>query len=138
MDESQPREDNVLKVSRPFMLTLLCVFSLVFYGLISLLFLVAAFYPGSIARAINIYIPEGTVSSQRVIMIAIAGFCLHAFAMAGTVMILKMMKKGYIVFGIASLIISVYQLFQDKISFLTTLVYIVCIILFGLFYKKLK
>jgi hypothetical protein len=122
----------------PFLLSLLCVFSFVFFGIISLLFLISLFYSGSIIRIINEYIPERSVAPIQVILIVIAGFLLHSAAFTGTVLMLKMKKTGYILFGISVLIICLYQLFQDKISLFTTLFYIILIILFGLFYKKFR
>jgi len=132
-------EDMQVTPSKPpFLLSLLCVFSFVFFGLISLLFLTSLFYSGSIIRIINEYIPERPVAPARVILIVIAGFILHGAAFTGTVLMLKMKKTGYVVFGIAVLIICIYQLFQDKISLFITLFYIILIILFGLFYKKFR
>lgn len=131
-------ESQVLPSRPPFLLSLLCVFAFVFFGLISLLFLFSLFYSGSIIRVINEYIPEGSVTPNRIILVALFGFLFHGIAFTGTFLMLKMKKTGYVLFGIAALIICVYQLFQDKISLMTSLIYIILIILFGLYYKKFR
>lgn len=131
-------EEQVNPSGPPFLLSLLVVFSLVFFGLISMLFLISLFYSGSIIRVINEYIPEGSVHPAKVILITIAGFLLHGTAFTGTLLMLKMKKAGYFLFGIAALIICSYQLFQDNISVLTSLIYISLIILFSFFYKLFR
>lgn len=130
--------NQLTSLKPPFLLSLLCVFSFVFFGLISILFLVSLFYSGSFIRILNEYIPEQPVTPARVILLALAGFLLHFTALTGAFMMLKMRKTGYLLFGIAALIISIYQLFQDKISFLTGFIYILLVILFGMFYKRFK
>lgn len=139
MEESQQSPQlHEEPVKRPFGLTLLSVFTIVFFGIFSLLFLVSLFYSGALTRVINQYLPEHPASRSQVFLLTLAGFLLHAAALTGIFLILKLKKTGYLIFGISTLIIGIYQLFQDKISFLTTSVYILFILLFGLFYKKLK
>ena len=121
---------------RPLFLSLLCIFSFIFYGILSILFLLSIFYSGRITHVINIYRPEGSGEIEMVPLIAIAGFVLHASAFAGSINIWYRRKTGYIIFSVATLIITVYQLAFDRISILTTSVYILLIILFGLYYKR--
>jgi hypothetical protein len=59
-------------------------------------------------------------------------------SLAGIILIWKMRRLGYFLFGISSLIIAGYQLFSTQISPLTTAFYIVLILAFGFFLKKLK
>lgn len=137
-----PADKKILPVAgsiqRPFLVTLLCLFSFVFFGFIAILFIVALFYSGNITGIVNKYLPEHPVSTSGVFLYTCAGFLLHIFSVAGSAMIWRMKRKGYILFAISSLIITSYQLSQTQISFMTTSVYILLIILFGIFYKKMK
>ncbi len=123
---------------RPFLLTLICLFSFVLFGFISILFFLALFYSGWITEVVNKYTPENMESRTKMLAFILGGFLLHATSLTGTVLLWQMKRKGYIIFAVSGLIITAYQLFQTKISFLTTAVYIVLIILFGIFYKRLR
>jgi len=122
---------------RPFPLVLLCLFSFVFFGLITVLFLFALLYSGSITDMVLRYAPDKSSSGSFVVLYIIGGLLLHALSLAGAIIIWKMRRLGYMIFGISSLIISVYQLFATQISPFTTAFYVAFIIAFGFFYKKL-
>jgi hypothetical protein len=123
---------------RSFLLTVLCLFSFVFFGLISVLFLFALLYSGSIADMVLRYAPENPPARISVFFYILGGFLLHTLSLAGIILIWNMKKSGYILFSISSLIIAAYQLLATQISPLTTAFYIGLIFAFGLFYKKLK
>ncbi len=135
---TQPRVPGESIAQRPYMLTILCLFSFVFFGLISFFFLLALFYSGSITDMVFRYAPEYSFKSYSVILYILGGLLLHALSMAGTILIWKMKRPGYLIFGTSSLVISIYQLFATKISPLTTAFYIALIIAFGIFFKKLR
>ena len=63
MEEISMKNGNQGKLSakRPFLLTLLCLFSFVFFGLISLSILLALFWAGTIADMVLRYAPEHSV-----------------------------------------------------------------------------
>ena len=123
---------------RPFLLTLLCLFSFVFFGMISLLFFIALFWAGTIADMVLRYAPERSIQRFTVFFYILGGLILHLSSLTGIILIWNMRRTGYLVFGISSLIISAYQLFASQISMLTTAFYIVLIIIFGVFLKKLR
>jgi hypothetical protein len=123
---------------RPFLLTVLCLFSFVFFGLISVFFLFALLYLGSITDLVLRYAPENSTSRITVLFYILGGFLLHGLSLAGNILIWKMRRLGYILFGISSLIIAGYQLLATQISPLTTAFYVGLILAFGFFLKKLK
>ncbi len=129
---------NHQKVKRPFLVTLLCLFSFVFFGMIALLFLVSAFWSGRITEVMNYYLTGTTRSMAGVLGIAAGGFILHAACIAGCIMMWKMRRIGYYLFGIASLVITLLQLFNKNAATATIAVYILLIILFGIFYRKME
>lgn len=126
------------QATRPFLLTVISLFSFVFFGFIAGLFLLAVFYSGWITEVVNKYTPEDMESRAQITAFVLFGFLFHASSLAGVVMMWLMKRKGYYVFAISCLIITGYQLSQAKISFTTTVVYILLIIFFGIFFKKLK
>jgi hypothetical protein len=132
---SNPPEDAPV---RPFLLTLLCLFSFVFSGLITLLFLLALLWSGTIADMVFRYAPENSASGITVFFYTFAGFVLHALSLTGIILIWKMKRRGYLLFGVTFLVIAGYQLMASRISPLTTGFYIGLIIAFGLFVRKLK
>lgn len=135
---TQPQNNKKGVTRRPFLLTVLCLFSFIFFGLISVFFLLALLYSGSITDMVLRYAPEFSVKSYTVVIYILGGLFLHALSLTGTILIWKMKRVGYLLFGTSSLIISIYQLFATKISPLTTAFYIVLILAFGFFLKKLK
>jgi hypothetical protein len=135
---TQPQTSGENLAQRSLLLTLLCLFSFVFLGLITALFLLALLYSGSITDMVFRYAPEYSFKNSAVILYILGGLLLHALSLNGTILIWKLKRLGYLLFGTSSLIISIYQLFATKISPLTTAFYIALIIAFGIFFKKLK
>jgi hypothetical protein len=125
-------------IKRPLLLTVLCLFSFVFFGMISVLFLVALLYAGFITDMVLRYAPENSPARITILSYILGGFLLHALSLAGNILIWKMRRLGFKLFGISTLIIAAYQLFATRISPLTTAFYIGLIIAFGFFLKKLK
>jgi hypothetical protein len=132
--EDRQEVDN--KLQRPFFLSLICIFIIIFYGLISLLFLAALFSSGWITEVSNKYLTEGTESKQMIILIIAAGFLLHLVSFIGCIKIWYMRKSGFLMFSISSLIIALSQLFFVKISVFTIGVYICFILIFGFYYRR--
>jgi hypothetical protein len=138
-EKETPVEKGITPLpERPFLLTVICLFSFVFFGFLSLLFLLSIFYSGRITEILQKYSPEDNKSRLALTAFVVAGFLLHALSIYGTLLLWKMRRRGYMIFGIPVLIIAAYQLSQTKIFFTTTLVYVGLIILFGLFYKRMR
>ena len=140
MDETSQVAETVSKKKpdRPFLLSILCIFSFVYFGIISVIFLLSLFYSGWITDVANKYMDEAKYAPVQVIGIALAGFLLHGFSLAGCIRMWYMKRSGYLIFGISTLIIAVYQLFQEQVNVLEISIYIGLIILFGLFYRKMQ
>jgi hypothetical protein len=140
MIQTDQKQEPITEVKRvrPFLLSLICIFSFVFFGMIGCLFLISVFYSGWITDVVNQYILSGIYSKTQILMITIGGLFLHAIAFAGVIQIWNLKKTGYFLFTISTLITAIYHLFNHTIPFSYTLLYIVLIILFGLFYGKFR
>jgi len=132
-----PIEPSGSRKKRPVFLTILCLFSFVYFFLWSALFLLATVYSGSVTEVVNRYAPEGAFSRTHILLIFLSGFIFHAMAFTGAILIWRLRRLGYFLLGAACLIIGSYQLSQPQISLNSMSVYIVLIILFGLFYRRL-
>ena len=127
-----------VKRGRPLLLGLLCISSFVLFGFISILFLLSVFYSGWIRDVINQYTTHEGYTKLQILFITMSGFILHGSAFAGVIQMWRLKRSGYYIFSIASLIISLYDLFQHTIPFSYTAIYIALVILFGIFYRKMK
>ena len=125
-------------ISRPVLLSLLCLFSFIFFGILSILFIVTVFFSGWITEVMNHYIPDITITKSRISLVLIAGALLHSAGFAGAVMIWKLKKKGYYLLGGSCLIVAASQTFLPQISAVTTAVYILLVLFFGLFFRRLS
>ena len=132
-------ETNIdpVKSQRPVFLTLLSLFAFIFFGIFSILCLLALFNSGWIVDVKDQYLPSGGSSKGMTIFIFATGSILHLTAFFGVLQIWQQKKRGYLIYSISALILAAYQLLSDQISILTTVVYISLIILFGIFYRRL-
>ncbi len=129
--EPQP----VKGTARPVLLTVLCLFSMVYFGITSLVFLYALFHSGTITRLLAEYTSQGGIPPALVTLVMAGAALLHVSCLAGALMIWKLRKKGYLLLSVASLLIAVAQLFLPGLAPGGTVLYVVLIFLFGLFYR---
>ena len=138
-------EDIIIKLSdetgvkrlRPILLTVLCLFSFVYFGLLSLFFLAGLFNAGWITNVTNQYLTAGDYTKARTLFIFGAGFLLHCIAFTGILLIWKMLRRGFYFLGLSCLVIASYQLFNPVTEIASTAIYILLILLFGLFYRRM-
>ena len=105
MDEINLTNGNTHKETarRPLVLTLLCLFSFVFFGLVLVLFLLALFWSGTVADMVFRYAPEYSLTRFGVYLYIFCGLILHAVSFTGIIFIWKMKRLGYLLLGPSSL-----------------------------------
>ena len=139
--DKEPRQASVPEPvqvkSRPVLLTVLCLFSFVYFALLSFLFFIFVFYSGRIAVVRNLYIPEDKFTGSQLLFILVAGFLMHLAAFAGTFLIWFLRRAGFWLLALSCLVMALYQILQPHISLGTTGVYIILIPFFGLFFRRL-
>ncbi len=133
MEEAKPQP----LLHRPAFLSVICIFSFVYFLLLFLFFLTALFFSGWIAEVTLSYLSEEELTKSQVIVLLLSASLLHGTALVGTLLIWKLKRWGYYLLGIPCLIMASYQLFQPQIAITTTGIYIFLIVLFGLFFRKL-
>lgn len=123
---------------RPLLLSLLCLFSWIYYGLTGFLFLLALLYSGWIAEVISQYIPDQSLSPIQTSLLILGLLLLHAVAIAGTILLWIGKPAGYYLFSVPTILLASFHLLRPEISWISTAVYAILIILFGVFYRKLR
>lgn len=123
--------------TRPFVLTLLCLFSFIYFGIFLLLFLAGLVKARSITRIMDQYLSTELPALPPAAWIFGVGFTLHALAFAGVILVWKLRKTGYYFLGLACLIIAALQLINPMAAVASTAIYIVFLLLFGLFFRRL-
>jgi hypothetical protein len=136
--ESPETSKAFLPRPRPVILTTFCIFSFVFFGLLCLFFLAGLFNTGWITKVINQYVATGEWTIAQIMLICGGGFLLHGLAFTGVILIWNLRKKGYYFLGISCLIIAIYQLVNPSMAITSTAIYIMIIIFFGLFFRRLN
>ncbi len=131
-------EQQRIKMDRPLLLSVFCLFSVIYFSLVALMFLAGTIYSRFISEVVNLYVPEGFHHPWMVRLFFVTGFFLHVLGIAGTLMIRKLRKKGYYLLTSICITVAVIQLFLPEIKVTTTAIYILLILLFGLFYRRLR
>jgi len=137
-ETDQKSDGEIIKVeNRPVFLTIFCLSAFVFFAIVSVLSLAGIFYSDWITGVTNKYLPEDKYSDAEFRILFISGFLLHTMALLGTILIWRLRKSGYFFTAISCLIIASYQLFNPNFTIASTAVYIITLIGFGLFYRRL-
>jgi hypothetical protein len=126
----------VEKPKRSVLFVATCLFAWVFYAILVVIYFLPVIFPGRFTETLNKYAPDEIVTRGQVIFFAFTISLLHALAFTGTILMWLHHKWGYWLFGITTLSITVFQLFQDNVKISATLVYILLLIIFGLFSRK--
>jgi hypothetical protein len=122
--------------TRPLVLTLLCLISFVYFGLLSLLFMAGLFNSAWITSVTNQYLSPADLTKVQTLFFFGAGFILHGFGFTGVLLIWNLRRKGYYFLGISCLLIATYQLLNPLTAISSTATYIILLLLFGLFFKR--
>jgi hypothetical protein len=126
------------KPERPFALTLLCLFAGVYFFILAALFVAGFFYSGWVTQAINIYSPV-IKNSQVSVSLALALLSLlFILGVAGIFLMFRMRRTGYYIFGISSFLLAAIQLFKPVLSFSGPIIFILFLILFGLYFRRFR
>ena len=122
---------------RPFLLTILCLFSFIYLGTLLVLLFTGLFFSGSITSVRNLYVHDGFNLKTHFVLLFFVGFLIHSAAFTGTILIWFQRRPGYYLLAASCLVISGWQLFQPEIALGTTGINVSLILLFGMFFRRL-
>jgi len=126
------------KSKRPFLFTLICLFAGVYYLTLAALFITGFSYSGRVADAINLYASVTRFSKTEMSLILGLMSALFILTFSGIILMFKMRRYGYYIFGISSLLLAAIRLFRPVLSFSGPAVLIVFLILFGLYFRRFR
>jgi len=132
----KPAKSGPVK-TRPVLMTVLCLFSFVFFAIMAVLFFAGIFWSDWITSVTNQYAPPGLYALSTIRLIFTGGFLLHALAFTGSILLWNMRKGGYYLLAISCILIASFQLIQPQIAVTTTAVYILLLLMFGIFFRWL-
>jgi len=122
---------------RPLLLSLLCLFTWIYYGLLAIFLLLALCYSGWITGVIRQYIPEQNGSKGLMILLFSGLFMLHAAGFSGVILMWNLRRTGYYIFSVSTLLITLFHLFRPEISWLSTAVYVILVFLFSMLIRQM-
>lgn len=122
---------------RPLLLSVVCIFSFVFYGLLAVLFGLALINSGLIRTAILEYTPD-RYSSAGIVAFMAGGLVLHLAAFTGLIGVWRMRKWGLVVSGGAALLIASLSLVIPDGALWPVVVNILLLLLTGVFVRKYR
>jgi len=123
--------------ARPLILSVLCIFSWIYFGMIALVFLFAAVYSGRITGLAHQYLSERVLTKGLTLGFSLTGFFLHGASFTGVILLWNLRKTGYYFFSIPALLIVFLHLFRSDISWFATALYVLLIIAFGIYYRRM-
>ncbi len=138
---NQPGNDStpepLREKGRPVILSLLALFSMIYFALLSILFLLCLSYSSAIVRVRALYNPNNGFTGSHLQLFFGVSFLLHLGAFAGALLIWKLRKNGYYLLALSCLLLFISHLFLSQLSPGASLVYIILPILLGVFFPRL-
>ncbi|MCX6281082.1 MAG: hypothetical protein NTU51_03900 [Bacteroidetes bacterium] len=123
---------------RPFFLEVLCIFSWVYFFVFSMLFMAGFLWSGWVTDAINLYAPVSRYSGLDVKLRLAAYAVLFILAFSGIILIWNLKRTGFYLYGVSSITIAFMQLLLPGVTFSGTIIIIVLLILFGLYFRRFR
>lgn len=124
--------------TRGLLLSVLSLYAFVYFAVIAVIFLVSLIYSKHIASVVNIYVPEDAFTPSQIFLLFLTGFLLNVLAFIGVTLIWKMRRIGFWLLTLSSTLIIVFQLLMPRASLTSTLGYLLLVLLFALFYRRLR
>jgi hypothetical protein len=105
-----------IKKFRPplsLLLRLTSVFTLVYYSVYMVLFLISLMFKDFITEFSRQYMPDAALNSYEVLLILLAGFLIHAGVVTGLIFMLAKRTIGPFLYTFSALLILIYQFFTS-------------------------
>ena len=136
--QNKPKAEPVVRRQRPLMLTVFCLWGFVYFGLLSLLFIAGLAWSGFLRELVQKYASAGIFRHADIWWILLTATVLHLAGISATLMIWLLKKKGYFLLVLVCFSVLAIQLFLPGVGLLSPIVYLIFIIMFGLFYRLLS
>ncbi|MBC8484539.1 MAG: hypothetical protein H8D45_00655 [Bacteroidetes bacterium] len=130
-------QDLLIKKQRPFFLSILCVAVFVYSGLFTLLFLTGIIFNKWLTTILNDFLPERNFNSTLILLLNLSGVILYGLSFLGAFYIWKLKLHGFYIYMISTIILIIAPYFIGLGSTINTIVFLLLILLPGMYYRKL-
>jgi len=130
-------QDLLIKKQRPFFLSILCVAVFVYSGLFTLLFLTGIIFNKWFTTILNDFLPERNFKSTLILLLNLSGVILYGLSFLGAFYIWKLKRRGFYIYLVSTIILIVAPYFIGLGSTINTIIFLLLILLLGIYYRKL-
>ena len=125
------------RIKRPFFLSILCVATFVYSAFFTLLFLLGLIYNNRLTAILNDFLQEKSFSRMSILLLSFSGVLLFSLSFLGTYFIWKLKRRGLYIYTVSTVIIIIGPYFIGLISHINTIIFLLLIIFFGLFFRRM-
>jgi len=138
MKENNENEKEKPLPKRPFFLSILGTAYLVYAVFLTIVFLIAILRNVWITEVLTDYLPDISLTRMNVFVFSLAAMGLYILSGIGVIMMLRLKKAGFYLFLIATLLIILVPHLLGFGSWLATGIFIVVLLLFAIFLRKMQ
>jgi hypothetical protein len=124
--------------SRPVLFSALCGAALIYSVLMSMIFLAGIVKNKWLTGVLTDFFPERVFSTSGTFFFTITGLVLHVTLITGIVLLIRLRRIGFYIYGSATLFIVAILYFYDSGNLISPLIFVSALILISFFFKKLK
>jgi hypothetical protein len=137
--ESDQTHEGVKKThTRPVFYSALISAALLYSFMMSLLFLAGILKNKWLTNVMNDYFPERVFSYSGTLFFTIAGLAIHAISITGLILLIRLRRIGFFVFGIATVLLIIIPYLYGSGNLVSSAIYATVYILIGIYFKKLR
>ncbi len=123
---------------RPFFLSILCVIVFVYSALFILMFISVVLFHNWITTILNDFLSGEGFNDQFIFILSLAGTLLYGLSFLGAYFIWKLKRFGFYLYALSSIALITAPYFFNLGSIISSIILIVLILSFALYYKKLN
>lgn len=123
---------------RPFFLSILCVIVFVYSALFILMFLSVVLFHNWITTILNDFLSGEGFNDQFIFTLSLAGTLLYGLSFLGAYFIWKLKRFGFYLYTLSSIALITVPYFFNLGSIISSIILIVLILSFALYYRKLN
>jgi hypothetical protein len=138
MEENTNSGNKEIIERRPFFLSILCMVVFVYSTFFILILSTGLIYRNWITGVLNDFAQSRQFETSSVILFSVSGVFLYGLSFAGALLMWRIKKIGYYLYVFSSAMIFLIPLFFGFENITNVIIFSVLIILFSLYYRRLK
>lgn len=124
-------------IKRPFILSILCVATFVYSAFFILIFFFGLIYNSRLTAILNDFLQEKNFSRMSIFLLSFSGVLLFSLSFLGTYFMWKLKRAGLYIYIVSTVIIIIAPYLTGFISHTNTIIFLLLIISFSLFSRRL-